>query len=58
MQNTIGWNFYKLTTKKWLTSDGIWINEKGVKPDIEVINDEQSNTDEQLEKAIEILKQD
>ena len=49
---------YKLTTKKWLTSDGIWINEKGVKPDIEVINDEQSNTDEQLEKAIEILKQD
>ena len=27
---------YKFTTKKWLTSKGIWIKGKGLKPDIEI----------------------
>ena len=27
---------YKFTTKKWLTPNGNWINEVGVKPDVEV----------------------
>ncbi|HEY4622744.1 MAG TPA: peptidoglycan-binding protein, partial [Solibacillus sp.] len=26
----------KFTTGKWLTPDGNWINEKGIKPDVEV----------------------
>lgn len=33
-------NQYKFTTKKWLTSKGKWINNVGVKPDVEVKLDE------------------
>lgn len=52
---------YKLTTKKWLTPKGKWINEKGVKPNIEVkLNniDSEILTDEldnQLQEAISLL---
>lgn len=51
----------KYTTQKWLTSKGVWINDKGVTPDIVVEQSEEySNnpTDEndlQLQKALEIL---
>lgn len=54
---------YKFTTKKWLTSKGTWINEKGIKPDIEVtLSDEYKNnpsddTDNQLQTAIQYLKE-
>ena len=53
----------KYTTEKWLTSRGKWINKKGVKPNIEVslgeeyVNNPGHETDAQLQKAIEILKE-
>ena len=53
----------KYTTEKWLTSKGKWINKKGVKPNIEVslgeeyVNNPGHDTDAQLQKAIEILKE-
>ncbi len=43
---------YKITTKKWLTPKGNWINEVGIKPDIEV---DFTEDDAQLAKAIEYL---
>lgn len=52
---------YKFTTKKWLTPKGNWINEKGIKPDIEVkisedyINNPSDETDNQLNAAIDFL---
>ncbi len=52
---------YKLTTKKWLTPKGNWINKKGIKPTIEVkldVKDETSFTveeDNQLQSAIDYL---
>lgn len=46
---------YKITTKKWLTPKGHWINEtKGIIPDYEV-DYEEGETDTQLEKAIKLI---
>lgn len=51
-------NQYKFTTKKWLTSDGHWINGVGVEADIKVELDEKyydtrsENDDNQLQTAI------
>ena len=53
----------KYTTEKWLTSKGKWIHKKGVKPTVEVkLGDDYANnpshdTDSQLQKAIELLKE-
>ncbi len=52
---------YKITTKKWLTPKGNWINDVGVKPDYEVSLSEKykkeptKENDNQLNKALEIL---
>ena len=52
---------YKFTTKKWKTSKGVWINKKGIKPDLEISLDEEyslnpnDNTDNQLQAAIKYL---
>ena len=53
---------YKITTKKWLTPSGYWVNEKGIIPDIEIslnenyyLNPTEEN-DNQLQKALELLK--
>lgn len=52
-------NKYKITTKKWLTPKGNWINDtKGIIPDIEIDTDEVSfgdtnYNDMQLNKALE-----
>lgn len=52
---------YKLTTKKWLTPKGNWINKKGIEPNIKVelnpttngiLTDEEDN---QLQEAIKVL---
>lgn len=54
---------YKFTTKKWLTPNGNWINEKGVDVDFEVelsqeyFDDPIDENDNQLQKALEILKE-
>lgn len=53
---------YKMTTKKWLSPKGNWVNKIGVEPDISVELDENyynnplDETDLQLQKALEILK--
>ena len=54
---------YKITTKKWLTPKGNWINDtKGIVPDIEVDLDEKyyetydSKDDSQLQYAIDYIK--
>ena len=53
---------YKITTKKWLSPKGNWINDtKGIEPDIEVQLDTkflESPTDEndnQLQEAIKLI---
>ena len=50
---------YKITTKKWLTPKGNWINKKGIEPTIKVelskdyIKNPSEETDNQLNTAIE-----
>ena len=62
LYNTNDIGQYKFTTKKWLTSKGVWINEVGVKPDLEIELDEKYYTmptkenDNQLAAAINYLK--
>jgi carboxyl-terminal processing protease len=49
----------KVSVAKWLTPQGKSISEKGITPDIEVeytIEDFENNQDPQLEKAMEIIK--
>jgi carboxyl-terminal processing protease len=49
----------RLTVAKWLTPSGRYINEQGIKPDIEVdltAQDEQLGRDPQLDRAIKELK--
>ena len=56
-------NSIKYTTEKWLTSKGKWLNEKGVKPDIEVVLSDEyfenptNENDNQLQEAIKQLKE-
>jgi carboxyl-terminal processing protease len=45
-----------ITIARWLTPRGEWVNEKGLKPDIEVDNNPDTPEDEQLNKAIDLLK--
>ena len=49
----------KITVAKWLTPKGVNINEDGIKPDVEVDltkADYEKNKDPQMEKAVELLK--
>jgi len=48
-----------ITVAKWLTPNGNWVHNKGLKPDIEVKSNEEDNSsdkDIQLAKALEFLK--
>lgn len=48
---------YKITTKKWLSPKGVWINDtKGIEPDVEVKNyvDDKNKEDAQLEESIKV----
>ena len=45
----------KYTVQKWLTPNGNWINEKGVTP-TDIIANESTSKDDQLEKALELVK--
>ena len=46
-----------ITTAKWLTPNGTWINEEGVAPDVEFKDDEETeDIDEQLQEAIKLLQ--
>jgi carboxyl-terminal processing protease len=44
-----------ITTSRWLTPSGFWVNEKGLTPDVKIKDDPATPEDEQLEKAIELL---
>lgn len=45
-----------ITIAKWLTPSGIWVNGKGLTPDVSVVpNPKDPSQDTQLEKAIEVL---
>lgn len=52
---------YKFTTKKWLTSKGNWLKDKGLKPDVEIKLDNKyfeeptEENDNQLNEAINII---
>lgn len=46
----------RLTIAKWLTPDGRAINGTGIKPDVEIKDNEDTEADEQLDKAVELLK--
>lgn len=45
-----------ITIAKWLTPKGVWVNEKGLDPDVKIEDDEKTTEDEQLQKAIELLQ--
>ena len=45
-----------ITTAKWLTPNGTWVHEKGLTPDIEVLNDATASGDAQMDAAIEFFK--
>ena len=44
-----------ITTAKWLTPKGVWVNDKGIEPDIKVEDKEDTTIDEQLQEAIKQL---
>lgn len=44
-----------VTIAKWLTPNGTWVNGTGLVPDVEVKDDPNTSTDEQLQKALELL---
>lgn len=43
----------KITTARWLTPNGTWIDEKGLEPDVKIEDKPETEEDEQLERAIE-----
>ena len=62
VRNIDGIGEYKVTTMKWLTSNGVWIDGTGIVPDLEVSLNEAyykepiRKNDNQLNSAIEYLK--
>lgn len=53
---TVGSSGLHITTARWLTPKGTWVNEVGIVPDVEVEDDSKTEVDEQLQKAVELLK--
>jgi len=45
-----------ITTARWLTPNETWVNEKGLEPDVVIEDNTETEEDEQLQKAIELLK--
>ncbi len=52
---TLNGNLLKLTIAYWLTPKGIKIEGNGLKPDIEVKDNEETKEDEVLNKAVEVI---
>ncbi len=44
----------KLTTARYLTPDGVDINEKGLEPDVQVVDDPDTEVDEALQRALRL----
>ena len=59
MQNLSSGDKYKITTKNWLTSKGVWVEGKGIEPDIKIdlddkyFDDPKEANDNQLQKALD-----
>ncbi len=45
-----------ITIARWITPSGYWVNDQGLKPDIEIEDNEETEEDEQLQEAIKIVK--
>lgn len=48
---------FHITIAKWLTPNETWVNEVGLTPDYEVENDTETEEDEQLLKALEVIRE-
>lgn len=55
-QDVAGGSGLHITIAKWLTPNGTWVNEGGLKPDVEVEDNEETEEDEQLTRAVEIVR--
>lgn len=44
-----------ITIARWLTPGGFWVDEGGLKPDVEVEDNAETEEDEQLQEAIKVL---
>ncbi|MBI2405822.1 PDZ domain-containing protein [Candidatus Microgenomates bacterium] len=54
-QELLGGAGLHITTARWLTPNGTWVNEKGLEPDIKVEDKADTEEDEQLQRAVEEL---
>lgn len=45
-----------VTTERWLTPNGTWVNTVGLTPDVEIEDNTETTEDEQLEAAKQLLK--
>ena len=54
-QELTGGAGFHITTARWLTPDGVWVNDKGLEPDIKVEDKTETEKDEQLLRAVEEL---
>jgi carboxyl-terminal processing protease len=45
-----------MTVARWLTPSGFWVNDGGIVPDFEIEDKEDTEEDEQLQKAIDLLE--
>lgn len=54
-QDLVGGAGLHVTIAKWLTPSGVWVNEKGLEPDVKIQDNPNSKDDVQLQKAIEVL---
>ena len=46
----------QMTVAKWFSPKGVWSHEHGVPPQIQVSDDPATDTDEILQKGIEVLQ--
>ena len=44
-----------ITIARWLTPNGMWVNDGGLTPDVEIEDNPETEADEQLQEAIKVL---
>jgi carboxyl-terminal processing protease len=44
-----------ITIARWLTPNGTWVNDGGLKPDVEIEDNEETEEDEQLQEALRLF---
>ncbi|MBI3443232.1 S41 family peptidase [Candidatus Woesebacteria bacterium] len=55
-QELNGGSSLHITTSRWLTPTGYWVDEKGLEPDVKIGDNEVTEEDEQLKEAIRLLQ--